>query len=160
MIRPASDKDAEHIAAIWNAVIATSDATFTSEPKLSGDIDKMLRTRPVFVAETQGAVAGFASFGPFRGGPGYRFVAEHTIYLAQAAQGRGRGRQLMAALEEAAKGQQIDTLVAGIGGGNQVAIAFHAALGFREVGRMPGLGAKFGRRHDLVLMQKNLKPTP
>lgn len=159
MIRPASDKDAEHIAAIWNAVIATSDATFTSEPKALENINDMLKTRPVFVAEAQGAIAGFASFGPFRSGPGYRFVAEHTIYLAPAAQGRGLGRQLMAALEAAALGQQIDTLIAGIGGANQAAIAFHAALGFREVGRLSGLGAKFGRRHDLVLMQKNLTST-
>ncbi len=48
------------------------------------------------------------------------------------------------------------SLVAGIGGENEDAIAFHAHLGFAEVGRIRKAGWKFDRWHDLVLMQKFL----
>jgi phosphinothricin acetyltransferase len=37
-----------------------------------------------------------------------------------------------------------------------VAIAFHRAIGFAEVARMPEVGRKFGRWMDLVLLQKAL----
>jgi len=53
-------------------------------------------------------------------------------------------------------------MVAGVGGENTGSIALHAKLGFVELGRMPQVGAKFGRWMDLVLMQlmlnEDLKP--
>ena len=39
---------------------------------------------------------------------------------------------------------------------NTRSVDFHAGLGFREVGRLPGVGDKWGRRLDLVLMQRDL----
>ncbi len=160
MIRFADAGDADQIQAIWNDVIASSSATFTSEPKSKQTVAELIDTRPVIVADHNAMAVGFASYGPFRAGPGYRYVAEHTIYLAPEAQGQGLGRRLMATLEQTAQDHGIDTLIGGIGGENEAAYMFHAALGFREVGRLPGLGAKFGNRYDLVLMQKNLDATP
>ncbi len=55
---------------------------------------------------------------------------------------------------EAARAQDIGSLVGGISGENPRAIAFHAARGFAEVGRVPRAGWKFGRWLDLVLMQR------
>jgi phosphinothricin acetyltransferase len=47
-------------------------------------------------------------------------------------------------------------MVAAIDGSNVDSVRFHQRLGFAEVGRLPGVGEKFGRRLDLVLMQRDL----
>jgi phosphinothricin acetyltransferase len=44
-------------------------------------------------------------------------------------------------------------MVAAIDAANVGSIEFHTRLGFVEVGRMPGVGDKWGQRLDLVLMQ-------
>jgi phosphinothricin acetyltransferase len=62
----------------------------------------------------------------------------------------------MARLQEVARAADVHVLVAGVSGENLVAIAFHRAIGFAEVARMPEVGRKFGRWMDLVLLQKAL----
>ncbi|MGR3493890.1 N-acetyltransferase family protein [Citreimonas sp.] len=157
-IRPARPEDAEAIAAIWNVVIDETAVTFTTErktvPGLQADI--AARGRAFQVAEEEGRVLGFATYFPFRGGPGYAFTKEHSIQLAPEGRGRGLGRALMAALENAARAEGVHSLWAGISGENPSGVAFHAALGFVEVARLPQVGRKFDRWMDLVLMQKFL----
>jgi phosphinothricin acetyltransferase len=62
----------------------------------------------------------------------------------------------MTRLEEVARAADMHVLVAGVSGENLGAIAFHRAIGFAEVARMPEVGRKFGRWMDLVLLQKIL----
>lgn len=153
MIRAAQADDAVWIADIWNAVIADTLVTFTTDLKTPDAVATMIATRPVLVLTDR---TGFASYGPFRTGPGYKATVEHTILLAPAAQGRGQGRALMAALERHAKDAGHHVMVAGISGANPGAVAFHAALGFDHVGHMPQVGRKAGQWLDLILMQKQL----
>ncbi|MBV7393844.1 GNAT family N-acetyltransferase [Mameliella sediminis] len=160
VVRSAVPEDAQAICAIWNAVIETSAATFTTQLKtvegIRGDI--AARGDAFQVAEDAGALLGFATYFQFRGGPGYRFTMEHSIQLAPGARGRGAGRALMARLEEVARQADVHSLWAGVSGENPDGIAFHARLGFVEVARLPQVGHKFGRWMDLVLMQKILEP--
>tara|TARA_R110000751_G_C13745586_1_gene477878 strand:+ start:707 stop:1183 length:477 start_codon:yes stop_codon:yes gene_type:complete len=156
VIRAAHPDDAPAIAAIWNAVIAQPHITFTTDTKSDASVAQMIAERAgaFRVAETDGTVAGFATFGSFRSGPGYRHTAEHSIMLGPQARGRGLGRALMDALESDAKAADIHLLVAGISGGNPDAVAFHNRLGFAHSGRIPQAGYKFGQWFDLILMHK------
>ena len=158
IVRPAQEADALAIVAIWNAVIADTAVTFTTEPKTEAGIaaDIAARGEGFLVLDREAEVLGFATYFPFRGGPGYAFTMEHSIQLAPAAQGQGGGRALMERLEQVARQAGIHSLWAGVSGENPRGVAFHARMGFAEVARLPEVGWKFGRWMDLVLMQKML----
>ncbi len=153
MIGSAIPDDAPWIAALWNAMIADTLFTFTTDLKTDSVVAQMIATRPVLVLPDQG---GFATYGPFRAGPGYGATVEHTILLDPAVQGRGQGRALMAALMDHAHEAGHHVMVAGISGANPNAVAFHAALGFGTTGHMTQVGRKAGQWLDLILMQKLL----
>ncbi|MCX8954073.1 GNAT family N-acetyltransferase [Ruegeria sp. NA] len=157
-IRPATASDAPAIARITNAIIRDTLVTFTTDERSAAQIAEDIKARaPGFlVAEHDSHVIGFATYGPFRTGPGYAQTCEHTIQLSPDAWGKGVGRALMSELEEIAQAQGVHVLVAGISSANPGAEAFHAALGYSKVGVMPEVGFKFGQRLDLVLMQKIL----
>ena len=157
ILRPATEADIPPILAIWNPLIRQTAVTFTTEEKTPETLAAELTARgeAFIVAETGGRIAGFASFGPFRAGPGYRHTAEHTVILADHARGRGTGRALMTRLESVARGRDIHTLIGAVSGENAGAIAFHEAMGFARVGLLPEAGHKFGRWMDLVLFLKH-----
>ncbi|MDG4647464.1 GNAT family N-acetyltransferase [Roseibacterium sp. SDUM158017] len=157
MIRPARPGDAPAIAAIWNRVIRETVATFTTLEKDEADLARQIAEGASFnVADDAGDVAGFVTAFQFRGGPGYAHTFEHSVHVAEAARGRGFGRALMAAAEADLRARGIHSLFAGVSGENVAGIGFHAALGYHEAARLREVGWKFGRWHDLVLMQKML----
>lgn len=163
-IRPANPEDAAAIAAIWNVYIRDTTVTFTTDEKSQSDVAGYMAARMtggmgVFVAEDASGVCGFAASSAFRSGPGYARTLETSVMLKRGASGKGLARALMAAVEDEARAAGVRALVAGISAENAAAIAFHAALGFVEVGRLPGVGRKFERWLDLVLMQKTLTKT-
>lgn len=157
-IRHATEGDASAITALWNHIIRDTIVTFNPTEKTEAEVAEAIRGRPVFLVAEQADFLGFATFSQFRGGAGYARTMEHTILLAAEARGRGVGRALMTALCAAARDSGAHVLVAGVSGENTGAIAFHLAAGFAITGRMPEVGWKFGRWHDLVLLQKTLAP--
>ena len=160
LIRPATVVDAAAIAALWNPYIRDTAVTFNAVEKSADDVARMIDERQglghaTFVALADGLL-GFASYAQFRAGVGYATAMEHSILLAPEAQGRGAGRALIAAICDHAAAAGAHQMIAGVSGENPSGIAFHAALGFAEVARIPQAGRKFGRFIDLVLMQKFL----
>ena len=81
---------------------------------------------------------------------------EHTVILSARAQGRGVGRALMSAIEDHARASGVHVMMAGVSAENPDGVAFHKAVGYAQVARIPQVGRKFGRWMDLVLLQKLL----
>jgi L-amino acid N-acyltransferase YncA len=155
VIRPANPSDAPRIGAIWNRVIRESTAIFSSEERSEEEIARLVQ-EDFWVWDEGGRVLGFDRFFPFRAGNGYAHTVEHTIMLAPEAQGRGVGRHLVEHVAAMAKAKGKHSLWAAVTGENAAGIAFHAACGFREYGRLPEVGRKFGRWHDVVLLGRLL----
>lgn len=163
LVRDATDDDLAAIAAIFNHAVRHTTAVFsTIETDIAARAAwadaRRAEGYPVLVAERDGSVAGFASYGPFRTFPGYRLSIEHSVYVAPAAQRRGVGQALMAALIARATASGLHMMVAGIDADNTASLALHRALGFEETARMPEVAAKFGRWLTLVFMQRRLDP--
>jgi L-amino acid N-acyltransferase len=156
VITDATPADARQIADIWNVIIRDTIATFTTAEKTPQGVAKAMARQPFFVARAGPTITGFATYFPFRGGPGYAHTMEHSIHVPRQARGRGLGRALMAHVEAHASAAGVHSIFAAISGENSDAIAFHAALGYSQTARLPQVGRKFGRWHDLVLMQKFL----
>ena len=81
---------------------------------------------------------------------------EPTGILSPRPWGRGIGRRLMTAIEDHARAGGAHSLFGGVSAENADGIAFHTAIGFKEIARLPEVGRKFDRWMDLVLMQKIL----
>lgn len=160
-LRPAGEEDLPGILAIYNDAVLNSTAIWNDTPADLGNrrawlADRRSKSYPVIVATQGSDVLGYASFGDFRPFEGFRISVEHSVYVAGAAQGRGLGRALIEALFEPARALGKKVMIGGITAGNEASLRLHAQLGFVETGRMSGIGTKFGRRLDLVFVQKEL----
>jgi phosphinothricin acetyltransferase len=159
-IRPADAADADSMASIVNALLPSTTIEWRYEP-YSPDamLDWMRAHECVLVAEERGEVVGLAAFGPFRDTtkwPGYRFTVENTIHVREDHWRSGVGQALMRSLIDLARSSGKHSMIAAVDGANPSSIRFHEHLGFREVARLPELGAKFGRWQELVLLQLHL----
>lgn len=162
-IRAATEQDLPAILAITNHAIEHTNASWqtvptTLEARLQWWQERVAAGQPVLVAERDGAIAGFATYGSFRAYGGYALTVEHSIYVEGRFQGLGLGRAFLTALLDHATKAGMHVMVGAISGDNAISIKLHEQFGFTTVGRMPEVGQKFGHWLDLVLMQKILGP--
>ncbi|TWD48300.1 phosphinothricin acetyltransferase [Agrobacterium vitis] len=137
----------EHTTAIWN------DVLIDVANRRAWLEQRRARGFPVLVAEVDGKVAGYASYGDWRAFDGYRHTVEHSVYVDKDCRGAGLGKILMQALIERAKAGNVHVMIAAIEAGNVASIALHEKLGFRLVGIHREVGTKFGRWLDLAAME-------
>ncbi len=161
VIRDAAPADLPAILAIHNDAILHSLAIWQERPVDLANRQAWFEERtgqgyPVLALDLDGALAGYASYGPFRFGSGYDATVENSVYLSAAQRRQGLGRRLMEALIARARAQGRHVMVAGIGLPNDASVALHRSLGFTEAGMLREIGRKAGRWLDLMLMQKRL----
>jgi phosphinothricin acetyltransferase len=161
-IRPSQDGDVAAITAIYAYHVLHGLASFEEVPPGEDEIARrrsavIARGLPYLVAERAGRVIGYCYVGLFRPRSAYRYTLEDSIYIDAAEVGRGVGRALLQAVVNQSTELGYRRMIAVIGGSETLpSIRLHAALGFSHVGVMPGVGFKFGRWVDLVLMQRPL----
>ncbi len=158
-------RQAGPILAIFNDAILNSTALYDYEPRTPAFMEEWFRAKeaghyPVFGAvDDDGALAGFASYGPFRHFPAYKYTVEHSVYVHPEKRGRGVGKALLRELIAAATVREYHTLVGAIDSANAASIALHAGFGFAPCGTIRQAGFKFGRWLDFEFHQL-LLPTP
>lgn len=161
-IRTATVADLNVIQAVTNHAILHTTSNYDYEPKTYEEItqwftDKQNGNWPVIVAEENGVVLGFASYGTFRVKIGYKSTVEHSVYVVDEAHGKGIGRLLLSHLIDICKAEGYHCMVGCIDAANAGSIAFHKKFGFTEAGILKEVAYKFNRWLDLQFMQLLLK---
>jgi L-amino acid N-acyltransferase YncA len=161
-IRPATPADIESITRIYAQAVRHGTASFELDPPAAEEMmQRYLGLRehgfPYLVAESAGAIAGYAYAGPYRARAAYRWTVEDSIYVEGSFQRRGIGRALLDKLIAQSEERGFRQMIAVIGDSAQTpSIALHQARGFRIIGTFASVGFKFGRWLDSVLMQRAL----
>lgn len=159
MIAPCSSAQAAEILAIFNEAIVSSTALYDYQPRTMETMQAWFATKeagnfPVlgsFAAD--GSLTGFATLGAFRPFAGYKYTAEHSVYVRGDQRGQGLGRQLLTALIEAARQRDIHVLVGVVDAENAASIHLHRQAGFSHAGTIRQAGYKFGAWRDVAFYQ-------
>ncbi len=158
VIRDSREQDISAILDIYNHVILNTTSVYSEEPhtyqmRLNWYNERTNNGFPVFVAEQEGQVIGFASFGHFRAWPCYRYTVENSVYVHVDHRGKGISKLLMVQLIDRAREMGMHAMIAGIDADNEVSYKLHRSFGFVEVAHFKEVGFKFGRWLDLKFME-------
>ena len=159
VVRPSTENDVAAMIAIYTHHITRGLGDVDIEPTQADDIKRrrknMLRRRlPHLAAERDGMIVGYAYAVPFRKRPAYRYAVKHSIYVHPGHVGTGIGRRLLPALIEACASAGYRQMFAYVDADNVASLSLHEAHGFRRAGLLEGVGFKYGKWSDSVLMQR------
>jgi len=162
-IRPATDRDAVAVAAIYAPYVETAisfEETAPTPEEIAARIAKSRSRWQWLVAELDGEVVGYAYGAQHRERAAYRWSVEVSAYVGRDHHRQGIGRALYSALfaELASKG--FCNAFAGITLPNEPSVKLHTSMGFQPIGTFRSIGWKFGRWHDVAWFQLKLRDTP
>ncbi|MCE5286424.1 MAG: N-acetyltransferase family protein [Pelosinus sp.] len=158
MIRYAKHSDLPAILEIYNDAILNTTAIYaykphTLEDRMSWYEKKVSNDLPVWVFEENNSVVGFATFGPFRAYPAFKYTIEHSVYVHKDYRRRHIGAALLKELIKFANSHGYTTLVGVIDDSNESSKLMHERLGFSYAGTIQKAGYKFGQWLNLSFYQ-------
>lgn len=164
-IRSAAIEDAGRLLEIYAYYVKNTAISFEYDvPSLEEFRNRIVHTLekyPYLVIEEDGVIRGYAYAGVFKGRAAYDHCCEVTIYLDHGSKGKGYGRALYEALEEALQKRGIINLYACIGDPisedeylTRNSEHFHQHMGYTKVGEFHKCGYKFDRWYNMIWMEK------
>lgn len=147
------------VLAILNDAIVTSTALWDYVPRPPAAMDAWFDAKaagryPVTgLVDERRELVGFATYGPFRAWPAYKYSVEHSVYVHKDHRGKGAGLTLVRAMIDRARAQEYHNVIAGIEASNTASRELHRRLGFEHCGTVRHAGFKFGRWLDLEFHQ-------
>jgi L-amino acid N-acyltransferase YncA len=156
LIEPMSPNDGPAVLEIYGQGIATGNATLeTATPDWSHWHASHRRDCRLVARDENGRVVGWTALGRYSTREVYSGVAWESVYIDAAAQGRGVGSALLAALVSASEEAGIWTLLAGVLVENVASLALHERAGFRRLGVHERFGKDAaGRWRDVVFLER------
>lgn len=154
-------RDAAGCAAIYAPYVRDTHVSFETDPPDAAQMEERMRAvlawTPWLVAESDGAILGYAYASRHRDRAGYRWSVDVSVYLTPGARGRGIGRALYSTLFSYLKQQGFYRAYAGIGLPNDASVRIHRSFGFEDVGIYRRVGWKNGTWTDVLWMARDLR---
>ena len=156
-IRKATNDDLKAILDIYNEAVLNTTATFDTTPRT---FEKQLEwyenhksNHPVFVAEENNTIVGWASLSPYSDRCAYDTTVEVSVYIHVDHRGKKIGSKLLEVITF--EGQKVNnhTIISRITSDNQSSIHIHHKIGYRHVGTLKEVGIKFEKLLDVEIMQ-------
>lgn len=144
----------DEVVRVYEAGIATGNATFQTEAPDWDSWDKAHRKDCRLTAVVDNQVVGWAALSNVSGRCVFSGVAEVSLYVDTDYRGKGVGDKLLVSLIKESEANGIWTLSAGIFPENTASINLHQKHGFRIIGIQERLGQMKGRWRDVVLLQR------
>ena len=161
-LRRAMPEDGEALAAIYAPIVRDTAISFEIAPPDGVEMARRVAAAgdgwPWLACESQGRLLGYAYACRHRERAAYRWACETSVYVAEAARGRGVARSLYAALFDLLARQGYRRAWAVIPLPNPASLGLHRALGFEPAGHYADAGCKFGRWHDVAWLGRALAP--
>jgi phosphinothricin acetyltransferase len=132
--------------------------TFETELPTEDDLRARIERAHLWLVAEIEEVVGFAYAAPFHARPGYRWTVEVSIYLAEAARGRGLGRKLLTQLLDEITERGFVNAFAGVALPNDASVSLFESLGFKRVALQEKVGFKLGEWLDVGWWQRFLRP--
>ncbi|MEJ1923092.1 GNAT family N-acetyltransferase [Microbacterium sp. KHB019] len=160
LIRSMTAADWTPVESIYREGIDTGNATFETDPPTWQVFDARKLALGRLVAENAaGAVIGWVAASPVSSRKVYRGVVEHSVYVANQAQGHGVGAALLDSFLRAADGAGVWTVQSSIFPDNPASLALHERAGFRRVGHRERIalmtyGPWTGQWRDTILVER------
>lgn len=159
--RIATPADAPRLVEIYAPYVADTAVSFaTTAPTEEDFLHKIDSPYPFLVCEEAGRIVGYAYAGQYRVREAYRWGTELSIYVEDAAQGRGVGRLLLLRLLAILKALGYQSAYSCVTLPNEKSIGLHTSLGFEQIGLFENAGYKLGRWRSVAWLRLPLNDFP
>lgn len=158
-IRVARTEDLKELLDIYNYEVINGISTLDLFPKTMADWQVWfdahnVDNHPLYVAEVDKKVVGYASLSSYRPKEAYKTTVELSIYVSPDQRGKGVATALMGhLLDVAGDMQDVHTIVSVITAANQASVRLHQKFGFRFCGTVREVGMKLGSYRDIEIYQ-------
>jgi phosphinothricin acetyltransferase len=162
MFREANLSDLNFVLDLYNYYLLNTTAAFDYEKITMEELQtrlsypkKKYKTFLVYDA-TDKTVIGFCFLTQFKKKPAYDRTAEIGLYLKPEHTGKKIGQSIVRFLEEYAKENQIEVIIATISGENTGSVKLFEKMGYEKCAHYKKVATKFGRKLDLLNYEKIL----
>lgn len=152
--RPVTEADMAAVLAIYDEGLATRNATFETQLPTAEQLRGKWLPEMAWVAELDGEVVGWTAVMPVSGRDCYAGVGETSVYVTEAARGRGVGKALLFTQVVEADRAGMWTLQTSIFPENRASLALHHSAGYRTLAVRTRIAQLDGVWRDTVLLER------